>query len=459
MAVVEAHPSNNRLKTGLPPPCFYHDLYSSYRVEWEARKRKFTPSIEVSSLCYVSDIPDGSPSLLLVGMANGSLSILRQFGQQSQTEEEVLDQLVARGASNDHRESDVQESFGWRLVGSLQLGEGALTFAHVSSLSAKESVVLVGGVDGLWWWSSLQDLLQSIENAELEIKGKKSASRSKNQPLNHINDISIANVAANGSDIYFSTPEHKLYHISIPSLVTPSKKKTPSDWLQELPMPLHETSDNAFEITTLHLAAANTADSTDSALNVSLLVGTNQSKVHCWDLQKGAYSEALDLTTVHQKTVTSAFEDPFEGAYIKVTSITSIQPDWWTIAGTIVSEPSKAAAFRKPSRGHKRPVNFLGTWHGPSKSRTQLVSDIPEKIQGLLVTSGKLYSIGNSSILTVWESPYQLDVLHKVRTNAKSNKAICNMDDALAVAGVGNSVDLVQSTVRLQSLDLLQTAV
>ncbi|KAL3932849.1 MAG: hypothetical protein SGBAC_010661 [Bacillariaceae sp.] len=408
--------------------------YEESMVEWEARKRKFPRSLVVSSLCFVESSDDsdsseqeGSP-LLLVGMTNGSLSIFQQTGQQNQSEEEVLQQQVTRGETNDQESScGIKESSEWKLVGSHELCKGALSFLHVSKMSEKQSVVLVGGLNGLWCWNHVSDLLT---------EAKATTTTTTTKP---IDSISIENAQATDSDVYISTAHRKLYRIGIASLIGSSGKKAAADWKEELPLPLVNKSDvGHFEITALHLTGT------------SLLVGSNQSKVHCWELQKQAYSEPLDLSTLSK--------NKSEGAdTVRVTAITSIQPDWWTIAGTIVSDDSWTGRF--PSKAdRKRPLNFLGTWHGPSKSRTQLVSNIPETIQGLMVAaSSQLYSIGNLNALTIWESPYKLERLHRIGTNAKCNKAICCMNGGLAVAGVGTKVDLVQSNVRLQSLDLLQT--
>ncbi|CAJ1960013.1 unnamed protein product [Cylindrotheca closterium] len=474
MATVASLPSNKRQKTILPPPCFYNDLHSSYRVEWEARKRKFPPSIAVSSLCFVepssssssSDDSDGKKgsSFLLVGMTKGSLTVFQHFGQQSESEEEVLQQQVARGEANDQDDessSDITEPSGWKLVVSHELCKGALTFLHVSKLSEKQSVVLAGGMDGLWCWNSVSDLLTVDRRTVEETKTMKPANRlsktPKNQSTYHHESISIEKAQASDSDVYISTPHRKLYQIGISSLIASSANGTTVE-KKELPLPDRDDGQDKSDIVPLQelsQTVGHVGDFEITALHVtgtSLLVGTNQSKVHCWDIEKQAYSEPLDLSSFNNSKLE-------EETAVRVTAISSIQSDWWTIAGSIISDETWTGSFRKKKAGYKRPVSFLGTWHGPSKSRAQLVSNILESIQGLLVAaSGQLYSIGNVPTLTVFESPYQLERPRRIGTNAKSNKAICCglMNGGLAVAGVGSKVDLVQSSVRLQSLDLLQ---
>jgi hypothetical protein len=395
--------NNKKRKQSIPPPFHYDEkLYSSYRFEWEVRKRLFPPPLQVTSLCFLKE-----DNTLLAGTSLGTVMMYQQ------------------------EEGDGSE---WKYLGERKLGNHEITFLHAVSSSSKLAVVVVaGGLGGLWWWPNVKETMNdTIARASAK---------------DHYKNLAVVQAQANDSHIYITTPKQTLFQIDLSLLLSDEENSNSIK-------PIHITLDTSptsacYEITALHLTA-----SLSGSENQWLLLGTDQSKVLCWDVNQQTFSKPLvlkdDDTTSNSNTTT---------ATTRVTAMASIHPDWWTIAG-ITTE------------GKVNKENFVTTWHGPTQSRIQGVSNVRENIQGLLVFGNQLYSVGNENVLTVWDSPYQLEKrVHRIWTSAPSNSVLiatasCSSSDTtttttatnngIAIAGVGCKIDLIQRHVCLQSLDLLQ---
>jgi hypothetical protein len=386
--------NNKKRKQSIPPPFHYDEkLYSSYRFEWEVRKRLFPPPLQITSLCFL--IEDNT---LLAGTSLGTVMMYQQ------------------------EEGDGRE---WKYLGEKKLGNYEITFLHAVSSSSKLAVVVfAGGLGGLWWWPIAKETMNdTIASAKESYK-----------------NLAVVQAQANDSHIYITTPTQTLFQIDLSLLLSDGEN---SNSIKPIDITLDTSPTSAsYEITALHLTA-----SLSGSENQWLLLGTDQSKVLCWDVNQQTFSKPLvlkDDTTSNTTTTTT-----------RVTAMASIHPDWWTIAG-ITTE------------GKAKKENFVATWHGPTQSRIQGISNIRENIHGLLVFDNQLYSIGNENVLTVWDSPYQLEKrLHRIWTSAPSNSVLiaaasCSSsdttakNDVIAIAGVGCKIDLIQRHVCLQSLDLLQ---
>lgn len=404
--------NSKKRKPSFLPPSDFEELFSSYRFEWEARKRRLSPPLQVTSLCCCYNNDNNNALLLLVGTNLGSVIVY----QQQQDEDE--------------------SSSSWICQREVKLGKDEITFLHYApTTNTTTSAIVAGGLGGIWWWKDASEMLAS------------SSTNYKKLQVVHAQAAATAATTDDDLRLFITTPEQSLFQIDLLSNKDMKQIHFPAS---SSPLPL--------QITALHLTPSSTSTTTSTSTEDEclLLIGTNQSQVFCWNVKRESFSKNKVLMLQNDDNDSNKATT----ATTRVTAITSIHSDWWIIAGTTSNSTTTKTTETN---------NFIGTWHGPTQSRIKL-NTIRETIRGLMVFENQsLCSIGNEKLLTVWDSPYQLEQrVNRIRTSAPSNKVVMtipmptattaneNKDSIVVVGGVGSKIDLIQRQVCIQSLDLLQ---
>ena len=293
------------------------------------------------------------------------------------------------------------------LLKTIQVSCESISFLHVSK---KDNSIIAGGRGGLWMWLKLEDLLSFKFDSTIH-QGQK---------------INLVHAQANEKCVYVTTTEQALIVLDRSDLSRISEHGQLFDDLEQTDFPNHA-------ITALYLT------SSPSSL---LLCGTNCSKILCWDIRKTNSLKPLSLVGNDSQT------------QLTVTAITS-HDDWWTIAGYEKDKSSKSLV-----------TSFVGTWHGPTYKQIKLVKT-RETVQGLWSddrcsdsnsTDTAIYSIANERLITVWNSPYQLDRVNRIWATSPSNKVIIGTSSTknrIFVGGIGSKIDLVEKNICTESFDIL----
>jgi hypothetical protein len=284
------------------------------------------------------------------------------------------------------QKDDKKDDTSWEFRYTIPISKQPISFLHYDTAG---NGIFAGSTEGLYHWPKVD-----------KICGDESTLQAK------VLNVDILHAQANDTHIYIITDDHQLCQLAISDMTIDIE----NPWTR---LQIFENSSSSSErrITSLHLTSSNI-----------LLLGTNQSKVLCWNIATEKFSKPLLLPESDSD----------------ITSIISSNQDWWTVA----SSSSKKG-------------NFMRTWHGPTRSEISKVQ-IREIIQGLGVSTAtnQLYSIGNESFLTVWDSPYQLERVHRIRMSAHSNQTLSIDNMLMVVAGAGTTIDLVEKNVCLLSMDI-----
>ena len=125
---------------------------------------------------------------------------------------------------------------------------------------------------------------------------------------------------------------------------------------------------------------------------------------------------------------------------------------WWTVSAT--------------TKGHVNAdtnTGLLMTWHAPTGMMVTR-QETREAIQSMLYQTSTLYTTANEGAITAWESPFRLVRKGRFWASPRSGKALASCqpqfyaDDieytVLAVAGVGNKVDLFLHDCRIQTVQI-----
>jgi hypothetical protein len=176
-----------------------------------------------------------------------------------------------------------------------------------------------------------------------------------------------------------------------------------------------------------------------------------------------------------------------------VTRIVETHGTWWTVAAMASKEEQIPA---EANRNDTRSGGLLKTWHAPT--RTVMAScQTRESIQNIIVMSGgdgitplpasykhkefALYSVANEGVISLWKSPFHLERIGRLWISPPSTKAIATVDvaasgaiesrqnmvhvenenyvpydscfrEVMAIAGVGNEVDILLDNCIVQTL-------
>lgn len=212
---------------------------------------------------------------------------------------------------------------------------------------------------------------------------------------------------------------------------------------------------NGSKATTMALAGSDEVlaesdhDSQQQSMDLgrSLLIGTADSKILQWTptttTTRASKVEVIGLyepdTSKAERTSTGCRGSlPFE---ITVTAMHCTDDNWWIIAGI---GKNKKSPYR----------NILATLHG--STRTLICQKVVrETIHGIHYQSqsAHLYTIANEGVVSVWDSPYRLELMQRLWSSPPSARAIVNLGSTMvAVAGIGPKVDLFENNCRVQSL-------
>lgn len=176
-----------------------------------------------------------------------------------------------------------------------------------------------------------------------------------------------------------------------------------------------------------------------------LLIGTTSGQLLVYSLSKEVAAfkdgpEVVDLCRIPPESNGLPFN-------IDVKTICEhSQGQWWTVAGNSLDANKQ---------------NLIATIYAPT--RTLIChQQIRQSIQSMLAcpSTHRVFSAANEAVITVWAAPYRLDMdsRHRVWASMPSAKAICHIDadplstPTIAVAGVGNKVDILQGDCRTQCL-------
>jgi hypothetical protein len=159
-----------------------------------------------------------------------------------------------------------------------------------------------------------------------------------------------------------------------------------------------------------------------------LLTGGEDGILGIWDRDKDKLVDKIDMANVPDSSAKS------QSRAKKQTSrwISSVLPrdeNWWTVAGGT-------------EKG-----GFLSTFHAPTRS---LIASIEthETPQNLAFCNNAIVSVANESVVSHW-NPLSLERTHRVWCGPPSAYAAAVAPDGkLAVAGVGNTVDLFENATQ-----------
>lgn len=155
-----------------------------------------------------------------------------------------------------------------------------------------------------------------------------------------------------------------------------------------------------------------------------LLTGGEDGILGIWDRDKDKFVDKIDMANVPDSSSKSQSRKKQTSRWI--SSILPRDENWWTVAGGT-------------EKG-----GFLSTFHAPTRS---LIASIEtnETPQNLAFCNNAIVSVANESVVSHW-NPQSLERTHRVWCGPPSAYAAAVAPDGkLAVAGVGNTVDLFEN--------------
>lgn len=218
---------------------------------------------------------------------------------------------------------------------------------------------------------------------------------------------------------------------------------------------LHAIDLHGSQATTMALAGSDNAlpdsdDDSHASMDKprTLLIGTSDSKILLWTPTTSS-SNKVESISLHETDISKSENTgtgtggtgslPFE---IVVTTIHCTGDNWWIIAGTC---RNKKLSNR----------SILATLHGATRT---LISHkvLRETIYGIHYhqsQSSRLYTIANEDVVSVWDSPYRLELIQRLWSSPPSGRAMVKVGSTrVAVAGIGSKIDLLENDCRVQSL-------
>merc|ERR1712238_142248 len=152
----------------------------------------------------------------------------------------------------------------------------------------------------------------------------------------------------------------------------------------------------------------------------------------------------------------------------KVTDIIAThEGSWWTVSATTKYNNHENSNSSNNSNSN---TGLLVTWHPPTgmiisrqETREAIYAIRQQQQQDCSLSSSLssslvLYSASNEAAVTMWNSSFQLKQMGKFFINSPSSKAIAILqngnlfDNYIAVAGVGNRIDLLLDHCRVQTV-------
>ena len=199
---------------------------------------------------------------------------------------------------------------------------------------------------------------------------------------------------------------------------------------------------------------------------LSVLVGTDRSRLWHVPIANGDTGPKPRFFSLHEErkpsseeslTKPGSFREGSDGDVAIVWRVTDVLATqggtWWTVAAVATTKGSSNINNKSNKTG------LLITWHAPTG---MLIArqETREAITAILHLQ-QLYSAANEGAITVWNSPFDLRRRGRFWASPPSSKALAILCESLhsksgvmAVAGVGDSVDLFVDHCRVQTVGI-----
>jgi hypothetical protein len=442
---------NNKLfPTFLKPPCDYESLYSSYLSEWQGDNNTLRTHVEINDLIVVA-----APSERVVV----AVTSLGQVIVMKTTMTTMM--MMMQGDENENDSTTTK-----RII---DVSTKPLRTVVLLKNRDGSTRLVVGGDGGMWSLDGWQDHYHATNEETTPPMEEPIIVRISDVAIQEIQVVVFIAAAEveETSDVYALTKEgHILRYSDGGGKSITIYKKT------------------AKPATTFRFVSS----SDKSGGPTLIVIGTAMSEVLLWDVAKAKVVDTLSLTKAFSKGTTHKKAS----CVYKVTSILVTQQQWWTVGGARVVENNNNGSDPHGcggGGGGGGGGGFLCTWHGPTRSVAAQV-ETRETIQGLLLGQDSnnggggggaqgllLYSIANESVVSLWNSPYQLQRTHRIQmSSCPSGKAMVaatfqqkdnNADDdddendkaddsvtLLFVTGVGSKVDVLKDHCCVNTLEI-----
>jgi hypothetical protein len=427
-------PKKRRLGLGLttrsplPPPCTYDKLYSSYGFEWEQRKTFIPPHVEILDVAWIDE---------------GHVACATSLGH-------VWVYSSSSGPNSDNN-NDIHSTpvAHWKVsskpLRSLQVARTTTTAAGKRTTKKSKTTtttLLMGGDDGLWSIPTKELLSSSGTSNQKAVQSWDDAVQGAIRQV-----LVLENTDGTSTGVLILT-DHTVTKYDMES-----KQKIACYHVLG-----PNTTATTMAMTTTTATGLITSDGGTPSSSPMLLIGTSSSQVLIWDMASNTNdnakinnnNKALEPLVLHKangskKTMGLALDS-------SVTCICITQDQWWTIA----------TSSRTGGGGGG---GSLSTWHGPTRSLVACV-ETRETIQRIVSVGPTLYSVANEGVVSVWQSPYQLERTHRISTGPPSGKALaaCSPNNnnnnvvVVVLAGIGPKLDVLQDHCRVQTLELAEPA-
>jgi hypothetical protein len=444
----------------LPPPCTYQGLYSSYRQEWEERRKNIPLHVDITDLASFW-ISTGSGLVACTSL--GEVLLWRASAGAASSDATSNTSLQQRAKAH----TQVKETNGQSLLEQTPVKRWNVSKLPLKSLqvlvegSSNSMLILVGGEEGLFSISS--------SDASSITKWDSVTCRVRQTLVDEAADrvFVLAGEDAGQVQVYSLSSQTIIQSIDL----GPSRAST---------MALAKMDDDQ----DVDVDVGNEKQTHIQGPSLTLLIGTTDSKLVIWNKPVGSsagttmetirlYASDSDAGGGGGGSGANQIMLPFD---ITVTCIRSSQDDqWWTIAGACNKHHNHKS--RSSTNGSGSSSNnsaganggVLATLHGPTRTLVAC-KETRETIQSIAITnhgSATVYTAANEGVVSVWESPYQLERRVRVWTNPASGHTITSIPlvgggggststtsttSAIAISGVGPHVDILQDSCRVQTL-------
>ena len=211
-------------------------------------------------------------------------------------------------------------------------------------------------------------------------------------------------------------------------------------------------SEHATAITVIPSLAAD-----DTSYGLTLLVGTDRSRLWILPIPSG------DDKAIEQKPYFLSLHDEKKNYSEEMSGFSgrqTVSETEWSVTGIVATNGGTwwavAAALATKSSNNDN-TGLLVTWHAPT-GMVVARQETREAIQAIK-QDGQLYSAANERAITVWDSSFGLKRSGRFWASPPSSKALAILSSnseaaksVMAVAGVGDKVDLFVDHCRVQTM-------
>jgi hypothetical protein len=392
--------SSREIDSALSP----FSMRSTYQQEWEERRNKTPVHVDVTGLASCEGFLVACTSL-------GEVFIWQDHGDTNFEPNTNFDSSTARLSG-----SSLQSTVRHYKVSSLPLHSIQIS----DPKNHQDRMILVGGKEGIWT-IPLKDPLSS------QATKWKTNTGSVRQILVDLERVFVLSEQG----------EVSLFELAGNTLVNA--------------IDLNGSLATTMALANTDESLADNEDDDDSppSMNVptnsrSLLIGTSDSKILLWTATTSGFKvESIGLHEPDQSksesTTGCTGSLPFD---IAVTALHCTDDNWWILAGVCRNKKSSNR-------------NILATLHGTTRT---LISHkvVRETIHGIYnpnQSSSRLYTIANEGVVSVWDSPYRLELMQRLWSSPPSGRAMVKVGSTRVVmAGIGPKMDVFENDCRIQSL-------